>query len=239
MEGFQDAVADCGLLDLGFSGLSYTWDNRQGGNRNVKARLDRAFGDHRFLEAMGDTTVKVLPTVFSDHSGLLIEVKEPAKHVNTWPRGRRPFRYEDMWQRHPDYVDFVNQTWDPSGCDGLSSMATSLERLQVELSAWDRDVFGSVRKKLRHLRKELESERSHTLYRGPTDRERFLMKELAEVLGREEEMERQRSRVEWLKSGDRNTGFFQARRKLGLARTAFGRLKELMERRRRRRRELS
>jgi hypothetical protein len=118
-----------------------------------------------------------------------------------------------MWQLHPDYVDFVNQTWDPRGSGGLSSLPTSLEKLQVELSSWDRDVFGSVRKKLHHLRKELESERSHTLYRGPTDRERYLMKELVEVLAREEEMERQRSRVEWLKSGNRNTGFFQAREK--------------------------
>jgi hypothetical protein len=115
------------------------------GNQNVKAHLDRAFGDHRFLDAMGDTTVKVLPTVFSDHVGLLIEVKESAKPMCSWPRGRRPFRYEDMWQLHPDYADFVNQTWDPRGSGGLSSLATSLEKLQVELSSWDRDVFGSVR----------------------------------------------------------------------------------------------
>jgi hypothetical protein len=39
MEGFQDAVADCGLVDLGFVGLPYTWDNRQAGTRNVKEPL--------------------------------------------------------------------------------------------------------------------------------------------------------------------------------------------------------
>lgn len=61
------------------------------------------------------------------------------------------------------------------------------------------------------LQTELEKERSHTLYRGPTDRERCLMRELSELLAQEEEMERQRSRAVWLKFGDRNTRFFQAK----------------------------
>lgn len=34
--GFQEVVADCGFLDLGFTGMQYTWDNRQDGNNNVK-----------------------------------------------------------------------------------------------------------------------------------------------------------------------------------------------------------
>jgi hypothetical protein len=49
------------------------------------------------------------------------------------------------------------------------------------------------------------------LYRGPTVRENELVGRLSELLAREETMERQRSRVTWLKEGDRNTGFFQAK----------------------------
>jgi hypothetical protein len=111
-------------------------------------------------------------------------------------------------------MEFVNRSWDPELHNGdLASVAASLEKLQSDLGRWDRDVFGSVRKKLCNLKKELETERSHTLYRGPSVRERDLMKELVEVLAREEDMERQHSRVEWLKSDDRKTGFFQAKAK--------------------------
>jgi hypothetical protein len=28
MDAFQDVVADCGLNNLGFQGLPYTWDNK-------------------------------------------------------------------------------------------------------------------------------------------------------------------------------------------------------------------
>lgn len=90
--GFQELVVDCEFVDLGYSGLPYTWDNWQAGAHNVKTRLDRVFGDHRFLDAMGESAVKILPTVFSDHAAVLIEVK-----VQTVTRGwRRKKKPSDM-----------------------------------------------------------------------------------------------------------------------------------------------
>lgn len=215
--GFQEAVAECGFFDLGFSELPFTWDNRQEDGHNVKVRLDRALGDHKFMRNLGGTLVKHITTTSSDHCALLIEVKR-TERVKQWRWGKHhPFRYEDMWQRHDGYVDFVNQAWDPGDGEGdLQSIAYALKGLQLHgsLRWWDQDVFGSVRKKIKFLWMEIEKERSSTLYRGPTEREQTLMGELAEFLAREEEIEKERPGSIWLKSDDGNTGFFQARAKI-------------------------
>lgn len=52
------------------------------------------------------------------------------------------------------------------------------------------------------------------------------MTKLAEVLAREETMERQRSRIAWLRDGDRNTEFFQAKAR---ARSRANRIKVLKD----------
>lgn len=83
--------------------------------------------------------------------------------------------------------------------------------MQDALRGWEKEVFGSVKKQVRETRAAIEAERSNTLYRGPAEREIGLVDGLSELLKREEAMERQRSRVTWLKEGDQNTGFFQAK----------------------------
>jgi hypothetical protein len=41
MANFRDVLADCELLDLGFTGVPWTFDYKQKGDRNVNVRLDR------------------------------------------------------------------------------------------------------------------------------------------------------------------------------------------------------
>lgn len=69
---------------------------------------------------------------------------------------------------------------------------------------------------MRELQTELERERSNTLYRGPTKIEHSIMAKLAVVQAKEETMERQRSRIAWLRDGDCNTDFFRRKHVLGI-----------------------
>jgi hypothetical protein len=72
MSLFRDALNDCDLVDLGFKGLPFTYDNGRGGAANVKVRLDRAIADTGWRNLFGDATLRHMVSSRSDHCPLLL-----------------------------------------------------------------------------------------------------------------------------------------------------------------------
>jgi len=209
MEGFREAAAVCGFTDLGFIGLPYTWDNWQDDAHNIKVRLDRGLANDDFLDLFREVKVWHVQTTISDHCALVVECLE---HSLNRRRRKRNFRYENMCQRDPSYMALIRDAWSSNGgATGLGDMHTKLKGVQSSLQTWEQDIFGSVRKALATLRRELEEVRGQSLGSGPSRHERQIMARMSEMLSREEIMERQRARLDWLKDGDRNTAMFQAK----------------------------
>jgi hypothetical protein len=85
-----------------------------------------------------------------------------------------------------------------------------------------------VKKQLKVMRGKSESIRQESLLSGPTREECDLMKKLSELLAREESMMKHRSRIQWLKEGDRNTAFSIPELEKGQEPIKSRRLREMM-----------
>jgi hypothetical protein len=152
MEDFRDCLADCGLVDLGFSGYPYTWDNKRDGAENVQVRLDRATCNESFIDLFPGTTVEHVMTEDSDHQALLIRAMETAPTRR--PAGDRPFRFEEAWTRHETYDDMVAEAWASSdvGAQGVRACIQRLGRVASSMQRWARAVFGSIRGQISKLK---------------------------------------------------------------------------------------
>ena len=114
---FQQCLADCGLVDLGYCGPKHTWSNRQDPGRHVKARLDRAVANVKFSNLYEYCLVENVITTTSDHYDVHIALnngKIPYDRGKTSYDSRhvhQGFKFEAMWLRAPDYREFLEKAW--------------------------------------------------------------------------------------------------------------------------------
>ncbi|XP_073359504.1 uncharacterized protein [Aegilops tauschii subsp. strangulata] len=93
MLDFRDVLEVCGLGELGFAGLPYTFDNRRGGRANVKVRLDRAVANNMWRDVFAHARVEHLVAPSSDHLPILLRC---ALEETSQATGRRCRQYEVM-----------------------------------------------------------------------------------------------------------------------------------------------
>lgn len=195
---FRSFVSQKRLWDLRHSGNPLSW----GGTRYthfIRSRLDRAMVNCSWNELYPMGRCKYLRFEGSDHRPVMTFFNKPR------PRKRGMFRFNRSLTEKEEVEALVEETWNQSP---LASVIAKLDACRRNTILWSKEQ-NTRRNLLIHQNQEaLDLALSSDL--PDHDSIARLTKTLQAAYKEEELFWLQRSRIQWLKSGDRNTGFFHA-----------------------------
>lgn len=185
-----------------FSGSTHTWSRGNSVDTWQSAQLDRPLCNGEWSLRFANASAKNLPAIQSDHCPVLISPNgfAPLASIN------RPFRFQASWLTHEKFNDFVNQSWDKS-----APWVPQLHALASKLQDWNHHTFHNIFKQKRTYMARIAGARRCLALSKSRDLiklEAKLRKELNEIIAQEELLWYQKSRVDWLRDGDRNTSYF-------------------------------
>ncbi|KAH0981179.1 hypothetical protein GBA52_008356 [Prunus armeniaca] len=90
----------------------------------------------------------------------------------------------------------------------MYQVCEKIKTTRIQLMQWQRSMFGTTKAEIQRVRSQLDVVWRQPNSENTTATYHLLMSQLDSLLSREEAFWKQRSKVSWLKEGDRNTRFF-------------------------------
>jgi hypothetical protein len=138
MQSFRQALIDCHLEDLCFTGDPFTW--KRGLNRE---RLDRVVVNGAWSIMHPDAVLQHLDFTKFDHHPILLdtEYQDPQVH------GGSPKRFKAIWFQEKGINQIVQDAWASAVAAGPGVLAR-LDHMHEALHAWDNNILEKPKHRL-------------------------------------------------------------------------------------------
>lgn len=109
LDGFNSLMEDLSLEDIGFKEQMFTWTNNRRGGERIRERLDRFLANQTWCAKFPSAQCIHELIIGSDHASISLHLS------HTERRGRRQFRFEDMWFEKEECHDIIRSAWQVGG----------------------------------------------------------------------------------------------------------------------------
>ena len=206
-------IAYCDLTEISTKGSSFTWSNGRGA-RYTECKLDRTLCNNHWLDRWAESGSYTLPRHHSDHNPVVLSCKD---YITTGPL---PFRFKRMWTLHENFLAFVDSIWNSESSSGsaMSVLTFKLKKLKRALKQWNVEIFGDVNARVEKAKEDLSNIQMDISSNGfspeKLEAEISAHSHLDEALNFQTAFLKEKSRLNWVSDGDRNSAFFHKMVKL-------------------------
>ena len=134
------------MVDLGFSGLRYTWTNRREISSLIQERIDRFSMNPSWCLLYPDAKVLHLTRCHSNHCPVLLETN-PSRQLHV----KRPFKFQSIWLSNPSFPNVVKQAWQQP-----RKLLEAIEVFSRQASLWNKNHFGIIFQKKKRVLARLD-----------------------------------------------------------------------------------
>lgn len=207
IEAFRNSLEICELQPLEFRGDHFTWI-RNTTETCIKERLDWAVANEVWLKRFLHYSLTHLDNYHSDHRALCLCLHDSPGLPLHNNKKRSRFRFENMWIQELECREIVTSNWTDTNQSALLSTINNIKQCADNLQVWHQSKFGSLAKDIKVTHQRIEHLHNIQDQLEDINEIKFMENNLNDLLLKEEIFWKQRSRVSWLKEGDRNTRFF-------------------------------
>nr|TKR85033.1 hypothetical protein D5086_0000251720 [Populus alba] len=208
---YQDDFSTCinhsELIQVPYTGIKYSWNNGQHGANLIQKKLDWIFGNPLLFSTWPATQATFQPRSISDHSAMILSFNRPNHHRHS------SFKFLNAWADRNDFPSIVASSWCiPITGNPMFKLTSKLRRLKPALRQLHFQHTNNITSRVAQAKASWDAAQydidNHPESEEAKVNERHLAAAYMQLCKDEESYFKQKSRIQWLQLGDRNTSFF-------------------------------